>query len=151
MLYFLSLGSNLGMREQTIRDALRLIRQQIGLVTRYSSFYYSKPWGYESPNEFCNLCCAVESTKEPLEVLLLTQTIERVLGRQKKTSDSLYSDRTIDIDLIKAFDGNGKEIKYKTPALVLPHPLWQQRDFVCVPLREIESESFQLFYAPASQ
>ena len=150
MLYFLSLGSNLGMREQTIQNALQLIRQQIGLVTRYSSFYYSKPWGYESTNEFCNLCCAVESTKEPLEVLLLTQTIERVLGRKNKTLECCYSDRTIDIDLIKALDGNGKEIKCKTPTLVLPHPLWQQRDFVCVPLREIESGSFQSSCASAS-
>jgi len=165
MVYFLSLGSNLGEREQTLRQAMQQIEQQIGPVLRCSSFYYSEPWGFDSPNTFCNLCCAVESDKTPLEVLHLTQHIERALGRKKKTQISnpqspisnpqspisnpqspIYSDRNIDIDLIRAFDEHGQEVMCQieypdTPAskplLVLPHPLWQQRDFVMVPLAEI--------------
>ncbi len=154
MVYFLSLGSNLGEREQTLRQAMQLIEQQIGPVLRCSSFYYSEPWGFDSPNTFCNLCCAVETTISPLEVLHTTQAIERTLGRTHKStayatqasSTPRYADRTIDIDLIRAFDEHGQEIMCQiedpdTPAskplLVLPHPLWQQRDFVMVPLAEI--------------
>ena len=85
MLYYLSLGANLGDREQTIKQALELIEQQVGHVLRCSSFFYSAPWGFESENEFCNLCCAVESSQDPLSVLRLTQTIERALGRTQKT------------------------------------------------------------------
>lgn len=138
MRYFLSLGSNLGEREQTLRQAVQQIEQQIGPVLRCSSFYYSEPWGFESPHPFCNLCCAVETALQPLEVLDLTQTIERALGRTKKSTDGCYSDRTIDIDIIRAYDESGQEIHYTHPILQIPHPLWQQRDFVTIPLSEIE-------------
>lgn len=82
----------------------------------------------------------------------------------------IYSDRPIDIDLIRAFDDSGNEIKcnitndqnnespyseadrstegrleisnHKSQMssdtlLTLPHPLWQERDFVKIPLAEI--------------
>ena len=133
MRYFLSLGSNLGEREQTLRTALQQIEQQIGSVLRCSSFYYSEPWGFESPNTFCNLCCAIETPLQPMEVLRRTQAIERALGRTKKSTDG-YSDRTIDIDIIRAFDENGQEIQVSEPTLQIPHPLWQERDFVTIPL-----------------
>ena len=158
MLYYLSLGANLGDREQTIKQALELIEQQVGHVLRCSSFFYYAPWGFESENEFCNLCCAVESSQDPLSVLRLTQTIERALGRTQKTQiikhqtsnikhqTSIYSDRPIDIDLIRAFDDSGNEINCQNNQMVndqmvnvltLPHPLWQERDFVKIPLAEI--------------
>ena len=139
MLYYLSLGSNIGAREQTLREAVRRMEQQMGTITRCSSFYYSAPWGFESENEFCNLCCALETEKSPLEVLRLTQAIEQQLGRTRKSVDGRYVDRTIDIDLIRAFDEE-KEITVTTPELTLPHPLWPQREFVCIPLSEITNE-----------
>lgn len=146
MLYYLSLGANLGDREQTIRQAIQLIEQQIGHVLRCSSLYYSKPWGFTSPNPFCNLCCALQTPKQPLDVLYLTQSIERALGRNQKSKienqKSVYSDRLIDIDLIRAFDDDGNEIncqitKDQSPILTLPHPLWHLRDFVKIPLSQI--------------
>ena len=137
MLYYLSLGSNLGDRESTLRSALQLIEQRIGSVLRCSSFYYSKPWGFTSQNDFCNLCCALETDKKPLDVLRLTQTIERALGRNHKSQDGHYSDRSIDIDLIRVFDDDKKELFMDSPDLTLPHRFWQERDFVKVPLAEI--------------
>ena len=138
MVYYLSLGSNLGEREQTIRRALELIGQQVGTVLRCSSFYYSEPWGFTSEHPFCNLCCAVETSMEPLAVLAATQSIERALGRTKKSVNGVYSDRSIDIDLIQVFDDAGNEITCSTPTLTLPHPLWSQRPFVRIPLEEIK-------------
>lgn len=141
MLYYLSLGSNIGEREQMLREAVRLIEQQIGNILRCSSFYYSEPWGFDSKHEFCNLCCALKTAKSPLEVLHLTQAIERQLGRTKKSVNGHYADRTMDIDLIRTFDDEGKEIiinyQFSNSSLILPHPLWQQRDFVRIPLQEI--------------
>lgn len=138
MLYYLSLGSNLGEREQTLLRAVELIGQQVGTVLRCSSFYYSEPWGFESEYAFCNLCCAVETSMEPQAVLTATQSIERTLGRTHKSVNGVYSDRTIDIDLIQAFDDAGNEFTCSTPTLTLPHPLWTQRDFVRIPLSEIQ-------------
>lgn len=148
MYYFLSLGSNLGNCEQTLQTALQQIEQEVGHVDRCSSFFYSEPWGFESTHGFCNLCCRVETELMPLEVLHKTQAIERALGRTHKSIDSHYADRTIDIDLIRVFDKEGKEIKLaishqpsaisdEPQWLTLPHPLWEQRDFVKLPLAEI--------------
>lgn len=147
MLYYLSLGSNLGERERTLREALDLIGQQIGTLLRCSSFYYSDPWGFESEHPFCNLCCAVRTDLAPLDMLRATQAIERQLGRTEKTLNGIYHDRPIDIDLIRAFDDEGKEIKLQITnhksqmsngaLLTLPHPLWQEREFVREPLMEI--------------
>ena len=137
MRYYLSLGSNLGEREQTLRQAVERIARQIGVVTACSDLFYSAPWGYESANTFCNLCCCVETERRPLEMLAATQAIERQLGRDHKTVNRQYADRTIDIDLIRAYDENGQEIRYESETLTLPHPLWEQRDFVRVPLKQI--------------
>jgi len=137
MTYYLSLGSNLGEREQTLRQALELIAQQIGVISACSDRFYSAPWGYESANPFCNLCCCVETKLEPQQMLQATQAIERQLGRDHKTVNGQYTDRTIDIDLIRAFDENGHEICYKSGTLTIPHPLWEQREFVRVPLEQI--------------
>lgn len=136
MLYYLSLGSNIGEREQTLRQALYIMEQQIGSIMRCSSFYYSAPWGYESEHEFCNLCCSVQTELPPRQMLAATQNIERQLGREHKSVNRQYQDRTIDIDIIKAFDGE-TEIEANSPELTIPHPLWQEREFVCVPLSEI--------------
>lgn len=140
MLYFLSLGSNLGQREETLRNALRCLEEQIGTVTRCSSFYYSAPWGFASGHEFCNLCCTLQTAVQPLELLRRTQAIERQLGRTQKSVQGHYTDRTIDIDIINAFGDNGEEVTCNTAELTIPHPLWQQRDFVRIPLNEIREE-----------
>ena len=144
MRYYLSLGSNLGNREQTLQGAVRRIGKQIGTVTRCSSFFYSEPWGFESEHPFCNLCCCVETALQPMEVLAATQAIERELGRTRKSiienRKSIYSDRPIDIDIIRAFDEAQKEIVSNDPLLTIPHPLYKQRDFVLIPLREIGGE-----------
>ena len=149
MVVFLSLGANLGNREETINKALNLLAEQVGPLIKRSSFFYSKPWGFESPNDFCNLCASFKTDLSPLDLLHTTQAIERALGRKEKTpvADNLYSDRCIDIDIIRAFDDNGREIKCKitnhksqmssAPLLTIPHPLWRERDFVKVPLEEI--------------
>ena len=137
MYYFLSLGSNLGNREQTIESALQRIEGEVGHVDRCSSFFYSEPWGFESKNGFCNLCCRVETNLAPIEVLHKTQAIERALGRTHKSVDGVYSDRTIDIDLIQVYEGE-KEVRVCSEELTLPHPLWKQRDFVRVPLAQIQ-------------
>lgn len=143
MHYYLSLGSNLGEREKTIHEALSHIEQQIGPVLRCSSFCYSEPWGFESTHPFCNLCCCVETDKTPQEVLSHTQDIERVLGRTKKSKIinhhspiTNYTDRCIDIDIIRVFDGE-EELSISTPNLTIPHRFWQERAFVKVPLEEI--------------
>ncbi len=129
---FLSLGSNIGNREETLRLAVRLIDERIGAVQRVSSFIETEPWGFQSEHPFLNAACMVLTTLSPEECLERTQQIERELGRREKSTNGIYHDRPIDIDLLMYGD-----LKLSTPTLTLPHPRMQERDFVMIPLREI--------------
>ncbi len=129
---YLSLGSNLGDREDMLRRAITLIEERVGAVQRVSSFIETEPWGFESEHPFLNAAVMVLTTLSPIECLDATQQIERELGRKKKSKGGKYHDRPIDIDLLLYGD-----LKLSTPRLTIPHPHMYERDFVMIPLREI--------------
>ena len=62
---YFSLGSNLGRKEQYIEEALKNIEMLIGKIISKSAFYYSKPWGFESDNDFVNICAVFETELTP--------------------------------------------------------------------------------------
>ena len=141
---YLGLGSNLGDRAQLLCDAIRLIGERVGEVIRQSSFVETEPWGFDSDNQFMNAVVLVETECTPREVLLLTQQIERDLGKRKEHAtqrsqsskfqvpSSKFHDRPIDIDILLYDD-----LHIDEPDLKIPHPLMHERDFVMQPLNEI--------------
>ena len=129
---YLGLGTNLGDKEANLKRAVEEIRKRVGEVTSLSAFHVSEPWGFTSEHSFLNAVCCVLTDFSPMEVLRLTQDIERSLGRLKKSVDGHYSDRLIDIDILLYDD-----LHLSSPELTIPHPLMWQRDFVMIPLREI--------------
>ena len=129
---YLGLGTNLGDKEANLKAAVEEIGKRVGEVTSLSAFHVSEPWGFTSENSFLNAVCCVLTDFSPMEVLRLTQDIERSLGRLKKSVDGHYSDRLIDIDILLYDD-----LHLSSPELTIPHPLMGQRDFVMIPLREI--------------
>lgn len=144
MIYYLSIGANLGEREQTINQAVSLIGSEVGRVLARSSFYYSAPVGFDSKNEFCNICLKITSDLSPQRLLYVTQDIEKALGRSEKTTDGIYHDREIDIDILMAFNMPADSTDFplfplcvNTKRLTLPHPRMDERDFVKIPLSEI--------------
>ena len=133
---FFSLGSNIGNRKQLIREAIALLDEQVGRVTRESSLIETAPWGFYSPNKFINACVCCETSLNPRQILAVTQNIEREMGRVGKSKNGEYHDRIIDIDILLYDD-----LTVDEPDLKIPHPHMKERDFVMGPLREIlESE-----------
>ena len=130
---YLGLGSNLGDKAANITLAVQNIEEQIGHVVRQSALYVSEPWGFESENNFVNAVVRCETSLSPHKLLRATQRIERQMGRKHKSHDGVYHDRIIDIDILLYDD-----LTIDTPSLKIPHPLMQQRDFVMIPLREIQ-------------
>ena len=134
---YLSLGSNLGDRETNIRQALALIDERVGSVYRVSSYIETDPVGFQSSNKFINVVCLVHTMMSPMACLRETQKIETELGRTQKSINPdgslTYKDRLIDIDLL-TYD----QLVLNTPELTLPHPRMHERDFVLIPLREIQ-------------
>ena len=131
---YLGLGSNLGDKVWNLSEAIRLIAERVGQVVRQSSFIETEPWGFQSDNSFLNAVILCETDKTPREVLLLTQQIERDMGRRQKSVSVGYIDRTIDIDILLYDD-----LTVDEPDLKIPHPLMHQRDFVMRPLEEIQT------------
>lgn len=142
MRIYLSLGSNISPRHHYINKACRLLSERCGTLVSRSSDYYSAPMGYASTHEYLNICVCLITPLSPMELLQATQTIEREQGRTHKSSFDPatqtfdYKDRTIDIDLIQAFDDSGCEIILQTPSLTLPHPRMNERPFVLQPLQQ---------------
>lgn len=128
---YLGLGSNLGDKIANLNQALKLISMEFGSITRTSSYYFSKPQGFISENEFVNLVIKVESKKLPFEILEGIQKIERLMGRTSNLIGQ-YQDRIIDIDIL--FHNS---IIINEVNLVIPHPLILNREFVKSPLLEI--------------
>lgn len=132
---YLGLGTNLGDKNMNIAAAIEKIGELIGDVVRQSALYHTKPWGFDSDNEFVNAAVAVDTTLSPRGLLAATQQIEREMGRMEKSKDGVYHDRIIDIDILLYGDRQVNE-----PDLVIPHPLMHERDFVMKPLGEIINE-----------
>lgn len=129
---YLSLGSNEGDREMLLRSAIDAIGRLIGSVVGISPFVETEPWGFESPHPFVNTALSVETSLPAMDVLERTQSIERQLGRRRKSIAGRYEDRPIDIDLLLYGD-----LVLTTERLTLPHPLLPERLFVLEPLAEI--------------
>jgi 2-amino-4-hydroxy-6-hydroxymethyldihydropteridine diphosphokinase len=128
-LVYLSLGSNLGDREEYLREAIARLRA-LGVIRQISAFYETQP--VEVQNEqpwFLNCAVALETKLMPLEFLSRMLAVEQSMGRVRTEPKS---PRTIDIDIV--FFGN--EV-LDTPELTVPHPAMHQRRFVLEPLAEI--------------
>ncbi len=132
MQLLLSLGSNLGNREENLQQAVALLQERIGSLVACSSLRETLPVGFCSCHSFLNAAAVFETTLPAERLLAITQEVERELGRTHKSVDGKYADRVIDIDLLML----GTEV-VETPHLTLPHPRMQERRFVLEPLAEI--------------
>ena len=123
---YVGLGSNLGDREATIREAAELIGAR-----RLSKIIETEPWGNEEQPKFLNAVAEVETELEPRALLDLLLEVERQLGRDRDGTH--WGPRTIDLDLLLYGDRVIDE-----PGLTVPHPFLHERLFVLEPLAELD-------------
>jgi 2-amino-4-hydroxy-6-hydroxymethyldihydropteridine diphosphokinase len=138
MVIYFGIGTNLGNREENLRTAVELLHERVGECLSCSSIYRSVPQGFVSENEFANMVVVCETKYSPEDVLAITQQIEREMGRTEKSVNGIYHDRMIDIDLLKAIHHSSLIVR-NSATLTLPHPRMHERDFVLVPLQEVEN------------
>lgn len=130
---YLSLGANLGQREASIIEAMRLLQASEKIqLTAVSSLYETPPWGKLDQPAFINAAAAVKTELAPLELLQICQSIEKQLGRQRHEH---WGARTIDVDMLYI-----PGVTMDEEALKLPHPYMLQRSFVLVPLAEVAGD-----------
>lgn len=131
---YLSLGSNVGDREEYIEQAVFLLGKHPKLeVGRHSTNYETEAeGGGGSQPPFINAVVEVRTKLSPYELLDACHEIEATLGREREIE---WGPRTIDIDILLYNDEVISDEK-----LQIPHPLMHERVFVLKPLREIASQ-----------
>jgi len=129
MIYFISLGSNLGDKPQNLSKAAEGLEKLGVRIIAGSSIYRTEPVDFLDQPWFLNQVLEVESQLGPEEFLDLTQSIEVKLGRVRAIPKG---PRIMDIDILLADD-----IIYRSERLTIPHPALEKRRFVLVPLNEM--------------
>ena len=129
---YVALGSNLGDREENLRNALKHLEENEVRVVKVSTFIETERYGVTDQPGFINAVCQVETELEPLELLRLLLKIELEMGRVRVRR---WGERNIDLDLLLYEDAC-----MVSDELTLPHPDMQNRDFVLLPLAEIAGE-----------
>ena len=116
--------------------------------TAVSSLLETEPWGFESEDKFLNAAVRYQlrlrkgynPEAEGLMILEICKDIERKLGRTGKPQydeigERIYTDRPIDIDILLFGDN-----KIDCEELTVPHKHMYERDFVMIPLKEINDK-----------
>ncbi|HZC29915.1 MAG TPA: 2-amino-4-hydroxy-6-hydroxymethyldihydropteridine diphosphokinase, partial [Gaiellaceae bacterium] len=129
---YIALGSNLGDREATIRDAVAELDCEPGIaVVAVSRLVDTEPVGVVDQPRFLNGVAAVDTELAAADLLAVLLEVERRFGRRREGA-VLQGPRTLDLDLILYGDAVIHE-----PGLVVPHPRLHEREFVLGPLAEI--------------
>lgn len=127
--YTLLLGGNEGNVDKAFDEVLVHL-SAVGKVGQCSGRYTSKAWGFEAP-DFLNMVVDVETTLEPMFMLDALQAIEIKVGRTSKSTDGVYHNRPIDIDILYCGD-----MLIDNDRLSVPHLLISQREFALRPLMD---------------
>ena len=123
-------GSNLGDRERTMREAILWLGAQPGNRLRScSSLYETEPFGKTDQGWFLNCVIQIETSKELKAFFRLLNRAEDLAGRIRRER---WGPRTLDLDLL-FFD----DLVYSDSELTVPHPGVAVRRFVLEPLCEV--------------
>ena len=123
---FLSLGSNIGDSRSYLRDAVAAIDD----VRAVSPVYETDPVGGVEQDRFLNIVVEVHTIRTPQELLELCHKLEQAAQRVREIR---WGPRTLDVDVVW-IDGYTSD----DPLLTVPHPRAFERNFVMVPLHDLD-------------
>ena len=128
---YLGIGSNIGNKKKYIEKAkFELLQNKISILES-SSYYESVSWPNANNPKFLNIVLKINTNLKPLDLLKKCKKIEIKLGRKKSAKNS---PRECDIDIL---DYDKMLVSSK---IILPHPRLHMRNFVLVPLYEINKD-----------
>jgi 2-amino-4-hydroxy-6-hydroxymethyldihydropteridine diphosphokinase len=127
---FIGTGSNLGNREENLKQAQAKLAAVSGIqILKSSKVYETDPVGGPPQGKYLNAVWEVETGLEPEALMKALLSIEIQMGRARAEKNG---PRPIDLDIL--FYGN--EI-IDRPGLKIPHPRLQERGFVLKPLMDL--------------
>jgi len=127
---YLGLGSNVGGRKENIRKTIFLFSQNKKIKSiEIASIYETTPYGEVEQENFLNTVVCLETSFTLLQLFKFTKLLEKKIGRKKRKT---WGPREIDIDILLFND-----LVYKDEKLSIPHKDLLNRDFVLIPLLEL--------------
>ena len=129
---YLALGSNLGNKISNIEITKFELEKYKIIIIKSSSNYISNSWPDPYMPNYANVVIKIKTTLTPIELLRICNLIELKLGRVRSKKNA---PRVCDIDII---DYDKKIINEKNKQLILPHPRMNKRNFVLLPLFEVD-------------
>jgi len=127
---YLSLGSNLGNKEEYLNQAIKELGDSNGcIINQISDFLTTKPYGMTEQDDFLNGCVELRTLLTPEELLVKLHSIEQNANRERIVH---WGPRTLDLDIIFYDD-----IVLDSKNLTIPHIDMQNRNFVLEPLSQI--------------
>jgi len=129
---YLAIGSNLGDKRLNIEKAKSNLQDNHIRILKCSNDYETNSWPNKNNPKFINIVLKVKTIQSPINLLKIINMIELKLGRIRSKKNA---PRTCDIDII---DYDKKILNTRNRKLILPHPSIETRNFVLLPLFEIE-------------
>ena len=130
---YIGIGSNLGNRIENITKAKYFLDLNGINITKSSSYYETLSWPDPNKPKFINIVVQSNTKASPEKLLKIFKSIEKKLGRKKKSKNS---PRTCDIDIISYNQ------KVLTGNIIIPHKRMHRRNFVLIPLFELNKNWF---------
>ncbi len=130
---YIGLGGNLGDVQAHLDYAVaRLAELPRSRLAARSAYYRSRPLDDLPQPPYLNAVVALDTALPPLTLLDALQAIEAARGRER---GARWAPRTLDLDLLLY-----GEALIDHPRLTVPHPGIPARDFVLVPLQELDPD-----------
>ena len=130
---YIGIGSNLGNRIKNITKTKYFLDLHGINITKSSSYYETLSWPDPNKPKFINIVVQSNTKASPEKLLKIFKSIEKKLGRKKKSKNS---PRTCDIDIISYNQ------KILTGNITIPHKRMHRRNFVLIPLFELNKNWF---------
>jgi len=128
---YLGIGSNLGNKKINIETTKYKLQKNHIQILKCSNKYESDSWPDKNNPKFINIVLKIKTNLMAHDLLKICNSIEVDLGRRRSKKND---PRTCDIDII---DYNQKVLNIEDKDLILPHPFMSIRNFVLLPLFEI--------------
>ena len=130
---YIGIGSNEGDRLNNIKQSIEFISELDDCnVETVSSLYETSPFGNVNQNNFFNAVLKISTSLNHIQLFHRLKEIEKVLGRVQREK---WGPRKIDLDILFYND-----LIFSDEIITLPHKGIIYRDFVMIPLIEIEPE-----------
>jgi 2-amino-4-hydroxy-6-hydroxymethyldihydropteridine diphosphokinase len=127
-----AIGANLGDPLRAVQDAIQSLGQlPLSQLRDVSSFYRTAPVASHGP-DYINAAVTLDTRLTAPALLTHLQRLEMAAGRERPYTNA---PRTLDLDVV--FFGAGS---IDSPRLTVPHPRWQERAFVLLPVQELAPE-----------